>query len=253
MKTLKIDLTRDLANGSRIVANVEIRGDDSQCSPGFSLCGELYEKHGTWSGKAQQENGRGCDACGQITEDVLRAFPQLKTLASLHLSDLDGVPMHAISNGLYFYRYARDIPQQYGFDNKYGEAAREGFDDPKDYARNVVKRMFRLDNLAELDAIPFENSKQFDSAFSTFVDSQRDRWKIEATDAIAWVRALIAGMMREQLKLANPNEASEEWSTYDLSRAIGASSATVNSLIGEICPNSGRYVAGASHYLYWLS
>src|SRR4051794_39342573 len=74
-------ISRELADRRFIIARLDIdRGY-------FSLTGELYEPRGTWSGKARHRNGRDFDAGGQITEDLLRAFPDLAAFARMHLSD----------------------------------------------------------------------------------------------------------------------------------------------------------------------
>lgn len=253
MQTVKFDLIRDLPNRSRIIAEVEIRGNDSDLSPAFSLCGSLYEAHGTWSGKAQHENGRDIDAGGQITDELSKAFPELQPFARLHSCDLDGVPMHAVSNGLYFYRYARGIHQRYGFDNKYGEAQREGFANPRDYARKVVRDLLRIESLADLDALPasmFAEGK--DLAFARFVDAQRARWREEAESATALGINILERKAREILHTDNPNEPSGEWSAYDLSKSLHASLATTEAVLKLICPDGGRFVGGTSKYLYWL-
>jgi hypothetical protein len=98
MTDTKRTLVRDMPNRSRVVATLDIgRGY-------FSLTGELYEPHGTWSGKARHENEREPDSGGQITDEVLRAFPKLAGFARMHLSDLEtGEPMHAEANGWYWY------------------------------------------------------------------------------------------------------------------------------------------------------
>lgn len=252
MKTLSHQIIRDMPDQSRIIAELEIRGEDSTLSAGFSLCGSLYESHGTWSGKAQHENDRDIDSGGQIRGDLLRAFPFLEDFARMHLSDLDGVPMHAIANGLYFYRYARDIPQQYGFDNKYGEAQREGFEDPRDYARDVTCKLLRIDSTADLDAIPYEDAKQFSRAFAQFCDEQRARWREESERVQAWLVNRLEKLAREKLSTDNPNEPSGQWSAYDLGKAIHTSTETAESILELVCPKGGRYVGGTSKYLYDL-
>src|SRR5690348_12567491 len=103
MTTTRRTLVRDMPDRSRIVAHCELRIDDPRgLSDAFSVTGEVYEPHGTWSGAAQHRNGREWDA-GCVHEDVLRAFPQLAPLVALHLCAPDGTPMHALANGWYFY------------------------------------------------------------------------------------------------------------------------------------------------------
>lgn len=69
----------------------------------FSVVGVLYEKHGTWDGRAQKRNGRECDACGQITDELRKYFPKLAPIMDMHLADMSGRPMHTEANGWYLY------------------------------------------------------------------------------------------------------------------------------------------------------
>ena len=57
--------------------------------PYFSLTGRIVEK------------GRE-SVSGAIHDEILKAFPQLADIAALHLSDIDGVPMHSFENGKYW-------------------------------------------------------------------------------------------------------------------------------------------------------
>lgn len=42
-----------------------------------------------------------CESGGAGHDEILRHFPQFADLAALHLSDMDGTPMHAEANGWY--------------------------------------------------------------------------------------------------------------------------------------------------------
>lgn len=42
------------------------------------------------------------DIGGCIHEEILKHWPELSDLAAMHLSDMDGAPMHAEANGWYF-------------------------------------------------------------------------------------------------------------------------------------------------------
>jgi hypothetical protein len=57
--------------------------------PYFSLTGRVVE------------NGRE-SVGGAIHKEILEAFPQLEDAAALHLSDMDGKPMHSFENGKYW-------------------------------------------------------------------------------------------------------------------------------------------------------
>jgi hypothetical protein len=43
------------------------------------------------------------DMCGQLHGIIRRVFPSLADVIALHLSDPDGVPLHALANGWYWY------------------------------------------------------------------------------------------------------------------------------------------------------
>lgn len=65
-------------------------------APYFSLTGDIDRAH---MGLLWVEDRGGC-----IHEEILRHWPELKPLADLHLSDMDGVPMHAAANAWYWFR-----------------------------------------------------------------------------------------------------------------------------------------------------
>jgi hypothetical protein len=72
-------------------------------SDGFAITADLYEPHGTWDGRAQYRNGREADAIGTMHDEIRVFAPELQPFIDVHLADLDGVPMHAVANGWYFY------------------------------------------------------------------------------------------------------------------------------------------------------
>ena len=57
--------------------------------PYFSLTGRVVEK-------GRESHG------GAIHDEILKAFPELADIAALHLSDIDGKPMHSFENGKYW-------------------------------------------------------------------------------------------------------------------------------------------------------
>jgi hypothetical protein len=44
---------------------------------------------------------------GAIHEEILEAFPEIEDIAKLHLSDIEGKPMHSFENGKYWAGFTR--------------------------------------------------------------------------------------------------------------------------------------------------
>lgn len=95
--------------------------------------------------------------------EILKHFPQFADLAALHLSDVDGVPMHAIANGWYF------IEQQ---------------------DRNALKSHFRLSDEAAGYMLSFVTTE---CKLEACVDNMRPRWKAEAEACIARHNLVVFG------------------------------------------------------------
>lgn len=121
----------------------------------FSVTGTLYETHGNWDGRAQKRNGRECDACGQITEELRKYFPKLAPIMDVHLADMSGLPMDAEANGWYHYSgkasaYARKqiaSGMDYGYsrlleESDHDRAARALNIDPSDLPRGMSRSEF---------------------------------------------------------------------------------------------------------------
>lgn len=170
-------LIKDLPDRSRIVARLELReeGDRGDLSPAFSVTGDLYESHGTWSGAAQSRNGREADSCGCIHEEITRAFPELEPLIRLHLSDPAGVPMHAEANAYYF---ATDGHLAYELKN-YGQ----------EYVERHGTGLERAKRTLRVDEIP-AGALESREAFAAFVDSLRPQWAEEARRGRAMLEAI---------------------------------------------------------------
>ena len=169
MPKIKRTLTRDLPNRSRAVAKLELRlapdGErfcEDGISPGFSVTGEIYMARSNASGATRQKMGRESDSSGAIGDDLARIFPEITSIAALHLSDPDGAPMHAESNGWYWYS---------SYDGKGTHAFP---DDRSDY--EVACDYLRLPQ----GGIP---SPQNRASFKELVDEQRERWAAEAAEA----------------------------------------------------------------------
>jgi hypothetical protein len=77
----------------RIKVRAEIRSLGGQ-EPLFSITGDIQR---------QAKNNRWMDECGGcIHDEILQHFPDLAPLVRVHLSDENGVPMHAYSNAAYW-------------------------------------------------------------------------------------------------------------------------------------------------------
>ena len=72
----------------------------------FSVTGEI------WGAKDGKKSSPDMLTGGCIHDEILKYFPEMKDIVSLHLSNMNGIPMYAISNGYYYYKQS---PKQ-GFD-----------------------------------------------------------------------------------------------------------------------------------------
>jgi hypothetical protein len=105
-----------VANGERfrlLTATYGLHKIEAQ-SPYFTVTGE------GWISRPGPMRADDPDVGGAIHSTIAAAFPRLSDLIALHLSNVDGVPMHAEANGWYWYASAdRDgddplhVPEQY--------------------------------------------------------------------------------------------------------------------------------------------
>jgi len=134
--------------------------------PYFSLTCDIYNREG-------KDIGGGADHAF-ITEQ----FPDLKDMAALHSSDINGEPMHSIDNGWYHYGGTKWA----GRNNKV----------LADHLRIPVHEAEALD----FGSFPFESDEEMarqKSRFTEFVIAQRPRWKEEAERCITNHDLLIYG------------------------------------------------------------
>lgn len=100
MKTEQTETTNDIRHSFTILRGdektvIKIKLND-ECKNGhedFSLTADIYEK----TPRGWRYVGGGC-----CHEHILKLKPELAPFAALHLSDVDGVPMHAASNAWYW-------------------------------------------------------------------------------------------------------------------------------------------------------
>ena len=88
----------------RIKVRAELVHLDGNISPYFSITGEVdrQAKNNRW----MEESG-GC-----IHDEIIKHFPQLQPLVDVHLSDDDGVPMHAYANAGYWAGHCQIQPEK---------------------------------------------------------------------------------------------------------------------------------------------
>ena len=84
---------------------INISTDGCGGSPYFSITADLCEDSTFRNSKIH--------ACGCLHDEILAVCPELKPFVALHLSSLDGIPMHAVENGFYWLCGAAGLPQPY--------------------------------------------------------------------------------------------------------------------------------------------
>jgi len=111
------------------------------------------------------------DSCGQNHEIISAAFPHLRDIIALHMSNIDGVPMHAIENGWYYFT---------DFDGR-GISMYGGPTSSKWYELSPVQR---AEDYLRAPAGYFDDVRNKDE-FVARIDELRPVWKAEADAAIA--------------------------------------------------------------------
>lgn len=131
--------------------------------PYFSVTADIWHgsyKPNGWTGFRRFQQGLEADSGGCCHEDILRAWPDLQPLVDLHLADDNGVPMHAVANGWYFYSGKWHEHDRY--DQAKGRSA-----------RTMAAQHLRVDE-AEM---PFGLDKD---QFTEYVESLHDMWLEQA-------------------------------------------------------------------------
>lgn len=133
----------------------------------FSITGDIYEKD-----KPMTDRYFLCGGC--IHDEILSICPELKQFTDLHLSKLDGVPMHAEANGWYWLAKAAGIPQKYEPE----QSELDCFAFFMNHARMSGPEALELVKKVKTAQNPRE-------VWQKQVDGLRPRWQDEATKAIA--------------------------------------------------------------------
>jgi len=88
----------------RIQVRAELVHREGNSNAYFAITGDIIR---------HAKNGRKVwESCGAIHEDIIKHFPQLQLLVDIHLSDEDGVPMHAYANAAYWAGHDKGYEKQ---------------------------------------------------------------------------------------------------------------------------------------------
>ena len=149
----------------RITVQAQLVHHEGNKKPHFSIGGEI---------EILAKNGRMIfDSGGCMHEEVLRHFPHLKPLVDIHLSDDDGVPMHAYSNAGYWAGFT-----------KYQERNLERL---ASHLRVSIEEAENLIQFIENFYGEFDSITTPDRAWEHTCDDEglTDKWKKEANEALA--------------------------------------------------------------------
>lgn len=137
-------------------------------APYFTLTADIDE----WDrGKWHEAGG------GAAHSLILAQFPEFADLAALHLSDIEGVPMHALANGYYWYEggsapFGRWWPAEL----EYGRPVTAG------QQIDIIARHLRITPCESLDLF---NRSLTRAQFADYIEGCRPRWAREAAACIA--------------------------------------------------------------------
>ena len=148
-----MEKTKIISNGTEILTATAILRSIAGRAPYFSLTGEV------WRCRNGKRAGNDCDRCGMLHEEILKHFPELQPVADLHLSDVNGVPMHAVENGWHWC----------------GGTKYQAFD-----AKLLASHL----RVSKEEAIAIHAECPTKEAFQDRVEGMRLRWKAEADSAI---------------------------------------------------------------------
>ena len=178
--TITAHLHRTLPDKAHMRITAQLRLNHPSLSNGFSVTADCWEARGNRSGRRRMNAGSDIDSGGCLHDEILSYAPELEPVVDLHLADPDGVPMHAIANGWYFYSgrawvYER---RQIAIGRDYGYSRLLEVSD-----HDRAARALRVSG-HELPKGMLEDD------FIAFAESLRPRWKREAEDARALLERL---------------------------------------------------------------
>jgi hypothetical protein len=158
-----------------------------------------------WKSAAHRERGadRDCFACGCLHDEALAAFPELAPIVAVHLSDVDGVPMHAEANGRYHVEQGNADATARLFRCDVAALPVLPVSIEGDDSASIAADAQRAVELAGVEGAPgaaavFKNElkhlrhkaatrEEWRDEFARFTDAQLPRWKAEADAARAFL------------------------------------------------------------------
>lgn len=121
----------------------------------------------------------GKNRCGCLHEEILQYRPDLKCFVDLHLSDIDGQPMHTEENGWYWLAKVAGIPQRY---------------EPSETKEKCLVYFCQHCRISQLEAeiiVAQIQDKQYPrDEWQKIMSGMRPRWKKEAENALALLESL---------------------------------------------------------------
>jgi hypothetical protein len=161
--------TNEIEDYNYIVVYAKLIHSDGNRLPNFAVVSEIWgEPRVKYRSKTkcrqrtvyQSKPDRDPDMRGCGHEYVLKAFPDMADIVSLHLSWMDGAPMYAFENG-HYYLTDKDRKGVYG------------------YGDDVAAKHFRI----PIEDVPAMRGWDKETLLS-WIESQKDRWKFEADTVI---------------------------------------------------------------------
>jgi hypothetical protein len=168
---------------------------------GFSITADFYENRVGGNASPRRWNMGGC-----LHDEIIAAAPELKPLVDLHLSDLEGVPMHAFENGFYWLAKVAGIPQKYEPEQSIEQCAkylqshlRVGFAETLSTcalvceAYNQGKAKIATSELVTEKCRAMQHEQGvFDAKvlFKKIVEEMKPRWKKEAEKALDMIEKI---------------------------------------------------------------
>lgn len=152
--------------------NIKIRlifSDDIQRANYRRFDIDISRERESWSitGEAMSPNSFQIDMCGAIHEAILQMAPDLKPFVDLHLSDLDGVPMHAVENAYYWAG---------------GTKWNNSDDNSPPNVNNLASHLRISKDEAEQLRVKVMDEKITKEEFADIVNAMRPRWKQESSE-----------------------------------------------------------------------